>query len=85
MKNLPRFLEKEIVYFKLTGLFLVIIYPAPPTISIKTIANIRVSAHKGSPAGFHHGLVSSDAGAGGGDFGAGDFTAGAGDELFMPG
>jgi hypothetical protein len=79
MKNLQKFLGKGIVYFKLIGLFIVIIRPNPATISIKTIANIRVSAHKGSPAGFHNGLA---AGAGPG---AGDFTAGAGDELFRPG
>lgn len=60
MKNLQRFLGKEIVYFKLTGLFLVIEYPNAPTISIKTIANIRGSAHDGICCG------SADAGDGAG-------------------
>lgn len=87
MKKLPRFLEKGNVYCKFKGLFIVIIRPNPATISIKTIANIRVSAHIGRPVGFHNGLDGMGDGAGAGDFetGAGDLCAGAGDELFTPG
>jgi hypothetical protein len=72
MKKLPRFLGRGIVYFKLTGLLIVI---TPPTITNKTITIIREIAHKGRPAGFHHGLTWAGEGAGAG---AGDFAAGAG-------
>jgi hypothetical protein len=66
-------LGKGIVYFKLTGLVMVI---TPPTITNKSIIIIRAIAHKGRPDGL------TWVGEGAGDF---DTGAGAGDELFRPG